>query len=94
MRSKADLHIWNCKRRKGISPAEARQCYIDAVRADTATYEARSYNSVSELKLSVKDYIVSDVGVLQLVTGSEPPDDPVEQLIDEAAFLEELGLSP
>ncbi|KAI1475074.1 interferon-inducible GTPase-domain-containing protein [Daldinia eschscholtzii] len=94
VRSKADLHIWNCKRRMGISPAEARQCYIDAVRADMATYEARSENSVPELKLSVKDYIVSDAGVLQLVTGSELSDDPVEQLIDEAAFLEELGLSP
>ncbi|KAI1803142.1 interferon-inducible GTPase-domain-containing protein [Daldinia bambusicola] len=95
VRSKADFQIWNCKRRKGIPLAEARQCYIDAVQADMAAYDdAQGENMVPELKLSVKDYIVSEVGVLQLVTGSEPSDDPFEQLIDEAAFLEKLGLSP
>ncbi|KAI1644214.1 interferon-inducible GTPase-domain-containing protein [Daldinia loculata] len=94
VRSKADLHIWSYKRRRGMCPAEARQCYIDAVRSDTATYNARDENSVEDLKLSVKDYIVSDMGVLQLVTGSEPSEDPIEQVIDEAAFLEDLGLSP
>ncbi|KAI1472083.1 uncharacterized protein F4812DRAFT_204460 [Daldinia caldariorum] len=94
VRSQADFQMWSCKRRKGIPLAEARQCYIDAVRADMATYDALDAKMVPDLKLSVKDYIVSEAGVLQLVTGSKPSDDPFEQLIDEAAFLEKLGLSP
>ncbi|KAI0131579.1 interferon-inducible GTPase-domain-containing protein [Daldinia grandis] len=94
VRSKSDLHIWNNKRRRGMCSAEARQCHIDDIRSDTTTYNARDENSTEDLKLSVKDYIVSDMGVLQLVTGSEPSEDPIEQLIDEATFLEELGLSP
>ncbi|KAI0846458.1 interferon-inducible GTPase-domain-containing protein [Daldinia vernicosa] len=94
VRSKADLHIWNYKRRRGMCAADARQFYIDAVRSDTSTYNARNGDSVEDLKLSVKDYIVSDMGVFQLVTGSKPFEDPVQQVIDEAGFLEELGLLP
>ncbi|KAI8962042.1 interferon-inducible GTPase-domain-containing protein [Daldinia sp. FL1419] len=92
VRSKADLHIWNYKRRRGMRPTEARQCYIDAVRADMDMYNERSKNSAEEFKISVKDYLVSDVGILQLVTGCEPSDDPAEQVIDEEVFLKELGL--
>jgi hypothetical protein len=46
------------------------------------------------LTLLVTDYIVSEMGVLQLVTNSQPSADPVEQVIDEALLLQKLGLLP
>jgi hypothetical protein len=78
-----------------LDPNTARQDYISEVRRDTATSNARNeIGSPEELMLLVTDYIVSEMGVLQLVTNSQPSPDPFEQVIDEALLLQKLGLLP
>lgn len=96
LRSKADEHIRNRARRMlDPDPNKARQDYISDVRRDTDTSNARNETgSLEELTLSVTDYIVSEMGVLQLVTNSQPSAEPYEQVIDEALLLKKLGLLP
>lgn len=78
-----------------LDPNTARQDYISDVRRDTDTYNAQNeIGSPEELMLLVTDYIVSEMGVFQLVTNSQPSPDPFEQVIDEALFLQKLGLLP
>lgn len=87
------MHIRNRARRMQLDSSKARQAYISDVRRDTDTSNTRiNIGWPEDLKLLVTDYIVSEMGVLQLVANSQPSRDPFEQVIDEALLRQKLGL--
>jgi len=45
------------------------------------------------LRTSFVDYIVSEMGILQLVKGTPRSEEEYEQAIDEATLLETLGVN-
>lgn len=92
VRSKADEHIRNCRRNNKHPTVEsARNDYINQVRVETAGRNAEM-NRIKELRLDFKDYIISEMGLSQLVNGAPPSRDPCEHVIDEAELLQRLGL--
>ncbi|KAF4450809.1 hypothetical protein F53441_6141 [Fusarium austroafricanum] len=92
VRTKADDHVRNCKRRCVYSTVEeARNDFIGQVRRDTEAKNAEA-GGVRELSPAYTDYIVCEMGITQLVCGREPSSDPTEQVIDEEALLRRLHL--
>ncbi|KAK4233319.1 interferon-inducible GTPase-domain-containing protein [Achaetomium macrosporum] len=92
VRTKADVHIRNCKRNRNHPTVEAaREDYVCQVRRDTEATNARS-REVMTMHVEVDDFIVCEQGVTQIVNGAPPSDDPFEQVIDEARLIERLGL--
>ncbi|KAF9771736.1 hypothetical protein IL306_010613 [Fusarium sp. DS 682] len=92
VRTKADEHIRNCKRRNSYETVEeARNDFINQVRRDTEAKNAEA-GKVRQLAPAYKDYIVSEMGVMQLVCGRKQSSDPAEHVIDEQALLEKLEL--
>ncbi|KAK5995272.1 Interferon-inducible GTPase 1-like protein [Cladobotryum mycophilum] len=90
-RTKADQHIRNCKRHSRHPTLEAaRADYIEQVRRDTAAKNASI--DVEEFRPDYTDHIILEMGITQLITGSPPSSWTCEQVIDERALLQELGL--
>ncbi|KAL8394176.1 hypothetical protein RB595_002240 [Gaeumannomyces hyphopodioides] len=88
-RSKADLHIRNCKRTKGHATVRAaREDYLAQVRRDAdATNSQAEEVGVRELKF--RDHVVSEMGVRQVVMG-EAPESEFDEVIEEAELLGHL----
>ncbi|KAL7755639.1 hypothetical protein ACKLNR_014166 [Fusarium oxysporum f. sp. zingiberi] len=92
VRTKADEHIRNCKRRCDYSTVEeARHDFVGQVRRDTEAKNAEA-GEIRELSPAYTDYIVSEMGITQLVCGREQSRDPAEHVIDEDALLRRLNL--
>lgn len=88
-RSKADLHIRNCKRNKGYATVrEAREDYLRQVQED-ADATNRQAEHVEVLGLDVWDHVISEMGIRQVVLGEEPEDE-FERVIHERKLLGEL----
>lgn len=91
-RTKADVHIRNCKRNKCHDSVEnAREDYLRQVRDDTKNVTAMT-NETEKLRLEFTDFVISEMGVLQIVNGDRPSNDPHEHVIDEERFVRQLGL--
>lgn len=92
VRTKADMHIGNCKRNKRHATVEAaREDYLGQVRKDTEAVRART-SKAKTLQVDFADFVVSEMSVRRLVAGDAPSEDPLEQVIDEERFLCQLGL--
>ncbi|KAJ4264381.1 hypothetical protein NW762_005579 [Fusarium torreyae] len=92
VRTKADAHIRNCKRRCNHETIEkAREDFINQVRQDTIAKNEEA-GKARELCPEYTDYIVSEMGIAQLVKGQAPSGDPYEQVIDEESLLRKLRL--
>lgn len=92
MRSKSDEHIRNCKRHRGYTTIEAaRDDYIRQVRDDTAAKNKQACKAQA-LCPYYMDHIICEMGLVQLVNGLPPSEDPYEQVIDEEKLLKKLGL--
>jgi len=90
-RSKADAHIRSCKRNKGYATVlEAREDYLRQVQkdADAANRQAEQEH-VEILVLNVRDHVISEFGIRQVVLG-EAPESEFENIIDEVELLGEL----
>ncbi|KAF7557899.1 hypothetical protein G7Z17_g218 [Cylindrodendrum hubeiense] len=92
VRTKADDHIRNCKRRNNHATVEeARADFIQQVRQDTEAKNA-SMSDVHTLCPDYTDYIISEMGLAQLINNTGKSKDPYEQVIDEPELLRRLGL--
>ncbi|KAG5752182.1 hypothetical protein H9Q70_005157 [Fusarium xylarioides] len=92
VRTKADEHIRNCKRRCDYSTVEeARHDFVGQVRRDTEAKNSEA-GEIRELSPAYTDYIVSEMGITQVVCGMEQSRDPAEHVIDEDALLRRLNL--
>ncbi len=92
VRTKADQHVRNCRRRKKYATVEeARADYICQVREDTRISNSEAA-VVRDLSPEYTDYIVCEMGINQLVRSLPPSEDECEQVINERRFLEKLGL--
>ncbi|KAL8357759.1 hypothetical protein RB601_009281 [Gaeumannomyces tritici] len=93
IRSQADTHIRNKAEDRGMPVSEALQRYINEVHQEKQNATVKDIENVGpELSSSLDDFIVSKMGIFQLVTGSAPPSDECAQVIEEESFLRRLGL--
>lgn len=92
MRTKADKHIQNCKRRCDYSTVdEARHNFISQVQRDTEAKNAEA-SEIRKLSLAYTDYIISKMGITQLVYSRQQSYNPTEHIINEDALLRRLNL--
>lgn len=93
VRTKADIHIQNCHRRqKHTSVDAARKNYIRQVREETRKKTTQT-QEVKALRLDFIDYIISEMGILQLVKKTGPPSEEYEHIVDEEELFRKLKLS-
>ncbi len=91
-RTKADQHIRNCKRNKRhTSVSDAREDFLRQVWEDTNQVTAKT-SEMGTLHIKFTDFVISEMGVLQMVNGEPTSEDPYEGIIDEERFLRQLGL--
>ncbi|KAH7139826.1 hypothetical protein B0J13DRAFT_609028 [Dactylonectria estremocensis] len=78
VRTKADDHVRNCKRRNIHATVEdARADFIHQVRQDTEVKNA-SMSSVDALRPDYTDYIISEMGLVQFINGTGMSEDLCE----------------
>lgn len=86
------MHIRNYQEERGCSSDEARVLFLNEVREDVRRFIARVEAAEAGFMPQFEDFVVSAPGIRRAVQGQPSPADAVTAYVDEARFLQALGL--